>query len=299
MKKRVLTSIIIVLIVAAVIACKFLPYSIGDYIFDIFLLILAIIAGIEMCNIFACSNKSLNKFMASMYSIFNYVILLFSLRAIEYYLLPIIELCALIVYYLIALIVESSRNKNYTFKEKSNSALNTMLACIYPGFILCLLLMINHSDIYAGIQYFSVPFIIIIFAITWLTDTFAFLIGSLIKGPKLAPSLSPNKTISGAIGGLLGGIIGAMLTYVLVYFTPVFQGILSNFNLTWWMFLIVGIVTSVFAQMGDLFESKLKRIAGIKDSGNIIPGHGGMLDRIDAMIFATFIIYIFTLGIIA
>ncbi len=299
MKKRVLTSIVIVVLVALAVLSKFLPYSIGDYIFDIFILVIAIIAGIEMCNIMAHTNKTLNKFMTSMYAIFNYVILLFSLKAVEYFMLPIIEICALILYYLIALIVECSKNRQLTFKENANSAFNTILACIYPSFILCLMLAINHADIYAGMQYFSVPFIIIVFAITWLTDTFAFLIGSLLKGPKLAPSISPNKTISGAVGGLIGGIIGAMLCYVLVYYVPVFQGIITNFNLSWWVFLIVGLITSVFAQMGDLFESKLKRRAGIKDSGNIFPGHGGMLDRIDAMMFSIFVIYIVTLGIIA
>ena len=129
-----------------------------------------------------------------------------------------------------------------------------------------------------------------IFAITWLTDTFAYLVGRTFKGPKLAPKISPNKTISGAIGGLLGGIVGAMLVYALVYKVSALSEILSR--LSWWHFLIIGVLGSAFGQIGDLFESKLKRNAGVKDSGNIFPGHGGMLDRIDAMIFISTFVYI-------
>ena len=145
---------------------------------------------------------------------------------------------------------------------------------------------------YAGVKYFSLVFIIMIFAITWLTDTFAYLVGRTLKGPKLAPKISPNKTISGAIGGLLGGTVGAMSVFTLVYNVSSLTTILSMFDLTWWHFLLIGVFGSVFGQMGDLFESKLKRNAGVKDSGNIFHGHGGMLDRIDAMIFISTFVYI-------
>ncbi len=298
MKKRVLTSIFIVIAVCLAIVSKLLPLNIGDYIFDIFILSISIIAGIEMSGLMTSMNRPLNRYMASFYSIFNYVIMLFSLGAVEFYLLPIIQICSFIIYFIVALIVECIRNKELKFTENLYRAFNTILACIYPGFLLGLMLLINHADFYSGIQWFSIPFIVIIFAITWLTDTFAFLIGSLLKGPKLAPKISPNKTISGAIGGLIGGMGGAMLTYLLVYYIPAFSTILSTYNLTWWIFLIIGVIASILAQAGDLFESKLKRMAGVKDSGNIFPGHGGMLDRIDAMMFTTFVIYIAVLGII-
>ena len=140
--------------------------------------------------------------------------------------------------------------------------------------------------------------IVMIFAITWLTDTFAYLVGRTFKGPKLAPKISPNKTISGSIGGLLGGIAGAMLVFLLVYKVSVLSTILSMYSLKWWHFLIVGAVGSALGQMGDLFESKLKRNAGVKDSGNIFPGHGGMLDRFDAMIFVSTFVYLVILFIL-
>ena len=138
----------------------------------------------------------------------------------------------------------------------------------------------------------SVVLILLVFAITMLTDSFAYLIGRAFKGPKLAPHISPNKTISGGIGGLLGGMAGSMLVYALVANVPMWADLLQTYNLAWWHFLILGLVASVFSQCGDLFESKLKRIANVKDSGAIFPGHGGMLDRIDAMTFCVVVIYI-------
>ena len=167
-----------------------------------------------------------------------------------------------------------------------------MIVCIYPGFLFCLMLLINHIDAYTGIVNLSMAFIIMIFAITYLTDTFAYLVGRTFKGPKLAPKISPNKTISGAVGGLLGGIAGSILVYLIIYNVNSWSVVLTQYSLAWWHFLIIGAVASVLGQCGDLFESKLKRIANIKDSGSIFPGHGGMLDRIDAMTFVTAFVFV-------
>ena len=163
---------------------------------------------------------------------------------------------------------------------------------MYPGFWFCLFLNINHIDIFIG-KYLSLILIILIVAITMLTDTFAYLVGSKLRGPKLAPSISPNKTISGAVGGLIGGMAGAMILYWVVTLIPALNSVIEMQGIVWWHFLIVGLIGSVLGQIGDLFESKIKRVANIKDSGNIFPGHGGMLDRIDAMIFVIIFVFIF------
>lgn len=291
MKQRFITSIFIVLATVLAVVSKLLPHNIGDYIFDIFILGVAIVAGFEICNMFEKNNKKVNKFMASMYGIFNYIILTLCLKGVEFYLILLIQVLSLAIYWLIILILEWFKDKNASMKTHVMTSLNTILACIYPGFFFCLILNFNHADYYAGMKYFSLVFVIMIFAITYLTDTFAYLVGRTLKGPKLAPKISPNKTISGAVGGLLGGIAGAMLVYLLVYNVDSLSTMLSMFNLSWWHFLLVGMFGSVCGQIGDLFESKLKRNANIKDSGNIFPGHGGMLDRIDAMIFVSTFIY--------
>ncbi|MFT4717875.1 MAG: phosphatidate cytidylyltransferase [Rickettsiales bacterium] len=112
-----------------------------------------------------------------------------------------------------------------------------------------------------------------LFFVVWSTDIFAYFIGKNIGGPKIMPSISPNKTWSGLIGGMLSAaIIGALSTLM-------FEGGVLFFTIT-------SALLAIIAQTGDFFESKIKRIFGAKDSGNIIPGHGGILDRIDGLMFA-------------
>ena len=107
-------------------------------------------------------------------------------------------------------------------------------------------------------------------AIVWATDIGAYFAGRAIGGPKLAPRLSPNKTWAGLIGGMIAAaVVGALIAW---------QGDLPAF--CW----ITGGGLAVAAQMGDLFESWLKRRSGVKDSGKLLPGHGGVLDRLDGVV---------------
>jgi len=112
-----------------------------------------------------------------------------------------------------------------------------------------------------------------LFFVVWSTDIFAYFIGKNLGGPKLIPSISPNKTWSGLIGGMVSAAIIGLLS------TLMFEGGIL-------FFMITSALLAVIAQIGDLFESKVKRIFGVKDSGTIIPGHGGILDRIDGLMFA-------------
>ncbi|MDM9629710.1 phosphatidate cytidylyltransferase [Rhizobium sp. S152] len=115
-----------------------------------------------------------------------------------------------------------------------------------------------------------------LFAVVWATDILAYFVGRAIGGPKLAPRISPGKTWSGAIGGAVSAVIaGSLVAYFLV---P--GGVL-------WAAL-VALVLSACSQSGDLFESFIKRRFGVKDSSHLIPGHGGVMDRVDGLIFACF-----------
>lgn len=115
-----------------------------------------------------------------------------------------------------------------------------------------------------------------LFAVVWATDILAYFVGRAIGGPKLAPRISPGKTWSGAIGGAVSAVVaGSLVAYFLV---P--GGVL-------WAAL-VALVLSACSQSGDLFESFIKRRFGVKDSSHLIPGHGGVMDRVDGLIFACF-----------
>ena len=123
--------------------------------------------------------------------------------------------------------------------------------------------------------------------VVWGVDIGGYVVGTTVKGPKLAPSISPNKTWS----GLLGAIVFAALISVAV--ASVFER--SDYV----TFALLGGVLAVVAQIGDLLESKVKRYLNIKDSSNLIPGHGGIFDRVDGLIFAApFILAVFILFII-
>jgi phosphatidate cytidylyltransferase len=113
-----------------------------------------------------------------------------------------------------------------------------------------------------------------VFATVWATDIFAYLIGRLLRGPLLWPRVSPKKTWAGAIGGLAGGIAaGSAVAYASAGTQPLIAGLLA-------------VMLSIAAQVGDLFESWVKRRYGAKDSGRLIPGHGGVMDRVDGLLVA-------------
>lgn len=119
------------------------------------------------------------------------------------------------------------------------------------------------------------------FILVWVNDSFAYFVGSNFGKQKLFPKISPKKTVEGFLGGLLFACISS-------YFIAKYSGTLGS---TEW--LIMAIIVSVFGTIGDLIESKYKRQAGVKDSGVIMPGHGGLLDRLDSIIFAAPFIYLF------
>lgn len=119
---------------------------------------------------------------------------------------------------------------------------------------------------------------------TWASDTFAFAFGKWLGKNKLCPQISPGKTQEGALGGFVGTIIVAVIFSLIFKFS-----LLHAFAL--------GIIIAVMAPLGDLVESILKRVCGVKDSGNIIPGHGGILDRFDSLLFAAPAVYVYLLCI--
>lgn len=124
--------------------------------------------------------------------------------------------------------------------------------------------------------------------IIWTNDTFAYIVGKSIGKHKLYEKISPKKTIEGFLGGILFSVLAGFL--ISNYYINPKPTHLSKSILIW---IITAVLISVFGTIGDLIESKFKRIAGVKDSGNVMPGHGGVLDRLDSVIFVAPIIFLF------
>lgn len=169
-------------------------------------------------------------------------------------------------------------------KQTAKAFLVNALPFVYPTLMLLCMLLTND---FGGIG--LIP-LILLFVVSSSADTMAYLVGRAIGKRKLCPKLSPKKTVEGAIGGLFGGIIGAIVIYfiyrpTIVGVSPVMVAII---------FGAIGLVGALLTEIGDLVESYIKRKVGVKDSGRLIPGHGGILDRIDGLLLLiVFLFFVF------
>jgi phosphatidate cytidylyltransferase len=152
--------------------------------------------------------------------------------------------------------------------------LSAAAALAYAGLAAIALALLRGDDA-AGLKA-----ILFLFAVVWATDIAAYFTGKALGGPKLAPSISPGKTWSGAIGGAVAGVAAGVATAL--WQRDGAPGFLA----------LVALALTVVAQAGDLFESAVKRHFGVKDSSHIIPGHGGLMDRVDGLVAAGFTLYL-------
>jgi phosphatidate cytidylyltransferase len=163
-----------------------------------------------------------------------------------------------------------------TLQLQSMGVLGFLYCGLFPGLAVRFLLQYQQNQQDRGaIWLFG------LMAIVFTGDTLAYIFGRAIGRHKLLEAVSPKKTIEGAIGGLIGSALaGAVLG---IFFLP---------DRPLWAIVLTALTTGAFAQVGDLFESLLKRVAEVKDSGTMMPGHGGILDRVDGLLFAAPVYYV-------
>jgi len=130
---------------------------------------------------------------------------------------------------------------------------------------------------------------------TFANDTSAYFVGRARGRHKLAPAISPAKTREGAIGGLAGAVVGAAVIATVLKLISAESG--APFAFRYWQIIILGFLIGLFAQIGDLVESLLKRQMGAKESGSLLPGHGGVLDRFDSLIFVGAMVYYYVVWV--
>ena len=180
-----------------------------------------------------------------------------------------------------ALVVAGALLAAFITRHKAERAADAAYGVIYiaPACIALVWLRNPSGEDFTWAMSAGVGWMLLLFCVTWAADICAFAVGSLFKGPKLWPRLSPNKTWSGFVGGLVGAILVAMAF-----------AFLTRMDLAWYAAAIVGFLGGLATMAGDLWESALKRRFGVKDSGDLIPGHGGLLDRVDGLLFATIVV---------
>lgn len=159
---------------------------------------------------------------------------------------------------------------------------NSLIGQLYIAVPLALTIRLTlEVDPYSSMTQYNGLLLLAIFIFIWVNDTGAYLVGSRWGKRRLAPSISPKKSVEGSIGGLLLVLLSAVVLRLLLF--P---------ELSWLRILLIAAVVAIFGTIGDLFESSLKRQAGVKDSGKLIPGHGGILDRIDSLLLAVPAVYL-------
>lgn len=156
---------------------------------------------------------------------------------------------------------------------KTTDTAVTVFGALYVGFLLSFFVLIRQLD---GGTILALATILSV----WASDVFAYFVGSAVGRHKMAPRISPNKSWE----GFFAGLFGSMGVWVLAGFT-----VDIDLSFTWLLF--VGLATGLAAVLGDLFESRIKRESGVKDSGTLLPGHGGFLDRFDSLILVSIVAY--------
>ena len=297
MLKRTITGLFIVALCAGFIALR----EVSVFFFDAFALIICYGSLIEMHLSLKLYNKKSSKVLTFIYPLVVFSIFAFipktSLNGSELVLVVLTLLgffAASMVKELICNTIkrrcgEIEKDEKLQKESLLSETRDTVSLLIYPTTLLSFFFGINHLGL--GIGYVG---IILVFAVTMLTDVFAYLFGSMIRGPKMAPEISPKKSVSGMIFGFVGGLVGAGLALWLFYFEGLFNSELIALPLwkTIVLFAIIGAIGSLLTQMGDLVASSIKRKVGIKDFGSIFPGHGGFMDRMDGLMFNVALVYL-------
>lgn len=311
--KRTITSIVYVVVWVVLCLMKWLVPSVafggrdvylGSLGFDAIFCAISVIGSIEFLNAISRTSDGFANSQANISAVQRSFAIAFCAIAVPLYVIIQLTMpgegflacaCAFTVYVVFVAATSVFDHGNSTVK----GAIYCTFVMLYCGVLPVFFSAINHLPAN------SMAALLTLFFCTVFTDVGAYLIGKTFKKfipLKLAPKLSPNKTVIGSAGGILGGILGAICAYLLMM---TFGGL--NGGAAWLVnasdgvfltftseaihpivsFVLIGFVTSVMAQIGDLFESAIKRECGIKDMGKILPGHGGILDRFDSMLYCS------------
>ncbi len=246
----------------------------GGYFLAAVLLILSLIGFSELmkaCKIGGEKEKNALLIVGDIGIILYYLLMVFTENRTYLFLAVIMMLVALMFVYV------------FTFpKYHAHQVMSTFFCMIYAPVMLSCIYLVR-----------SLPYgeysVWMIFISSWICDTCAYFVGVFLGKHKMSPKLSPKKSIEGAIGGIVGSaLVGALYGYLIV--APV----MGNPNVTW-AFVLISAIGAVISQVGDLAASAIKRNHEIKDYGKLIPGHGGIMDRFDSVIFTAPMIYLLVL----
>ncbi len=268
---RLMSSIILVVLALVTILT-------GGYLLAAVLLFLALTAFYELmkaCGLWGAEGKPNGlEIIGSIGIVVYYLLMTFCENRIYLFLMLIVILVAFMFLYVFAFP-----------KYHAEQIMCAFFSVAYAPVMLSFIYLVRDLP-------YGIYTVWMIFISSWICDTCAYLVGMLLGRHKLAPVLSPKKSIEGAVGGVAGSaLVGALYGYFIV------EPVISEQKITW-IFVLISAVGAVISQVGDLAASAIKRNHEIKDYGKLIPGHGGVMDRFDSVIFTAPMIYFLTLLLI-
>ncbi len=262
LKQRIIFGALGVILAIAVLT--FCPV----YIIGMCLGVITLIGICEFYNVTGIKDKCLLKCVGLLFSIISAILFIIKSHDALSFLGTLI-----IAFLFILMILKVFMHSSVSFKDVSVAFAGT----VYVTVFFMHLLLVRHLE-YGNLL------IWVLFVSAWSTDTFAYFSGITLGKHKLCPTISPKKTVEGSIGGILGCVI----------FVSIFTFILAKFNdlsVNYLNVILFSLIASVFSQIGDLVASTIKREYDVKDYGNLIPGHGGILDRFDSVLLISPIAY--------
>ena len=266
LKKRIITALwVIPLVIATIWFDEPLPW------FTILVAIWGLLAVFEFYRLVAASGVS----PLTYFGLIGALLFILSPHCTYDLLIPFL-LTLIVVIPLIWLLLRPQKEQAFA------SWAWTIAGILYVGWLLSYWVALRGLDDGRNWVFFAL-------FITFASDTSAFFVGRALGKHHLAPRISPGKTWEGAIAGVFGAIIVSLL-----FILPSPLGL----PLSWWQALLLGLVVSIFGQLGDLVESLFKRNMGVKEASKRIPGHGGFLDRIDSVVFAGIVVYYYVIWVV-
>ena len=288
----------------------FVNFYVTSIVYDVFILLLMIVAAHEMTNALSFKFDKPGFLMQVLTIIVSYAVFktvsVFSVQDPYGFHAMMAYAVALVAMFIIIFVANMASSR-----RTGESAIAALFCMIYPVAIMFFLIALNHLPgsssglAFDGWVYepdaegmfvpnYRAVSVILVFVAAPCSDILAFVFGSSFKGPKFAPMISPKKTVSGAIGGFLGGVLGGAIVFGMS-FSGVggLTGLHSDWVISLILYLSVGLCIGVATEVGDLMASYIKRYCGVKDYGTLIPGHGGIMDRVDGTMVAAFVTYIY------
>lgn len=297
--KRCLTASVLIIVFAAIVVLRAFTGVFGIYVFDTLILAAACIATWEVCAVSKLNRRGANASVAIIIYALVYFFYVVGNQVLNqkltWWLQIIVSLVIILVFALfigLSNMIDKKFAKECSLQKKNLNteawlgAVDLLKMLVYPGVFFACAIILNHitND---NLGLFG---LLLVIFISCFTDIFAYCVGMLLgkNSVRMAPKISPKKTWVGFVGGLIGGILGALIVVWIISNNSVISKHLINLTkdafLTQMLFLVVGLAGAILTTLGDLFASYIKRKAGVKDYSHILPGHGGVMDRVDGII---------------